>query len=176
MESTMQSNGRIIRPEAGERFLSLVTDVRIKLAAPATGGAFAVIEHRVPPQGGPPPHTHRETELLYILSGSFAAIVGSEQSGVEAGTLIHVPPETVHTTRNIGRRAGRQLSIYLPGGGEGFFREAGTAVTNPDMLPDLDEPANLSGIDMSRIVALAARYGMRVTPDGVEAQQGSGTC
>jgi mannose-6-phosphate isomerase-like protein (cupin superfamily) len=158
----MPPQAHIIRPEAGERFLSLGSDVNIKLAAPATGGAFAVIEHRVPPQGGPPPHTHRETELLYILSGSFAATIGSERSEVEAGTLIYVPPETVHTTRNIGRRAGRQLSLYLPGGGEGFFREAGTAVTNPDVLPDFDEPANLSGIDMSRIVALAARYGMRV--------------
>jgi mannose-6-phosphate isomerase-like protein (cupin superfamily) len=170
MESTMQSNGHIIRPADGEQFLSLGSDVKIKLDASATGGAFAVIEPRVPPEGGPPPHTHRETELLYILSGNFAAIVGSERSEVDAGTLIYVPPETVHTTRNIGRRAGRQLSIYLPGGGEGFFREAGTAVANPDMLPDLDEPANLSGIDMSRVIALAARYGMRVKTGGGETQ------
>lgn len=158
----MQNAHHIIRPEDGEQLLNLGAHVNIKVPAAATGGAFAVIEHVVPPQGGPPPHTHPETELLYILSGSFSVVVGEDRSEVGPGTLIYVPPETIHTTRNVGTRAGRQLSLYLPGGGEGFFREAGTAVTSLDQLPDLDQPVSFAGIDMSRIVRLAAQYGMRV--------------
>lgn len=161
----MQAQRYIIRPEDGEQLLAVGAHVTILLPSDATNGAVAVLEHRVPPQGGPPPHTHCDTELLYILSGKFAVRVGSEQTEVEKGALIHVPPGTVHTTRNVGTRAGRQLSLYLPGGAEGFFREAGRAVTGADMLPDFDQAANLSGVDMAHIVMLAARYGMRVQPD-----------
>jgi quercetin dioxygenase-like cupin family protein len=161
----MQVENHIIRPQDGEQVLAMGAHVNIMLPASATGGAVAVIEHRVPPGGGPPPHTHPETELLYILSGTFAAMVGSEQREVEAGTLIHVPPGILHTTRNIGSHAGRQLSLYLPGGAEGFFREVGRAVTSADILPDFDQPAHLTGTDMSHIAVLAARYGMDVQPD-----------
>lgn len=161
----MSTDNHIIAPEAGERFLNLGAHVNIKLSAEATGGAFAVIEHTVPPKGGPPPHSHLETELLYIISGSFEVVVGPARSEVGAGAIIYVPAGTAHTTRNIGDSAGRQLSLYLPGGAEGFFREAGTAVVSGQDIPDLDQPVSLDGVDMARILALAARYGMQVQVD-----------
>lgn len=159
----MQSTEFIVGPDEGEQLLNLGSHVNIKVSAEATGGAFAVIEHTVPPQGGPPPHTHGEAELLYILSGQFEVVVGSAQLEAGPGTVIHVPPGIPHTTRNVGQRAGRQLSVYVPGGSEGFFREAGAPVTGPQDLPDLDEPADLTGVDMPRILALANKYGMNVT-------------
>ncbi len=159
----MHSNRFVIGPDGGEQLLNLGTHVNIKVPAEATGGAVAVIEHTIPPQGGPPTHTHVETELLYILSGHFAVVVGSEQREAGPGTVIHVPPGTPHTTRNIGPCAGRQLSVYVPGGSEGFFREAGTPVAGPEELPDLDEPADLTGVDLPRILALANKYGMNVS-------------
>jgi mannose-6-phosphate isomerase-like protein (cupin superfamily) len=154
----------LVRPGEGEPFLSLASHVSIKVPSEATGGAFSVMEHVVPPQGGPPPHTHRETELIYIVEGTFSVVVGTEQGTVGGGTLLHVPPGVVHTTRNVGERAGRQLNVYLPGGGEGFFREIGTPVDDSHPVPDLDQPSSLAGVDMARVLDLAAHYGMQVVP------------
>lgn len=158
----MPVHRHIIAPDEGEQILNLGSHVTIKLSAEATGGEAAVIEHVVPPQGGPPPHAHEETELLYILSGTFEVVVGDETAQAGPGAVVHVPPGTVHTTRNTGERAGRQLSIYFPGGAEGFFREAGTPVADAQELPDFDQPVNLEGVDFPRVLAIAERYGMRV--------------
>jgi mannose-6-phosphate isomerase-like protein (cupin superfamily) len=152
----------IIGPEDGELVLNLGALASIKVPSEATRGQFALIEHTVPPRGGPPPHTHAETELLYILSGRFEVLVGAERVEVGPGTIIHVPPRTLHTTCNIGNSAGRQLSLYVPGGAEGFFREAGTRVTSLRELPNLDEPANLEGVDVPRVLDIARNYGMEV--------------
>lgn len=160
----MSNQQKLIRPGEGEAYLSLASHVTIKVPSEATGGAFAVMEHVVPPGSGPPPHTHTETELIFIVDGTFAVTVGAEQGTAGAGTLLHVPPGTVHTTRNVGERAGRQLNVYLPGGGEGFFREVGTPVDADHPAPDLDRPASLAGVDMARVLELAARYGMEVAP------------
>jgi len=158
----------IIRPEEGDHFLNLGAHVSIKVPGEATGGQFALIEHTVPPQAGPPPHAHAETEVLYILSGHFEVLVASERAEVGPGTIIHVPPQTLHTTRNIGHSAGRQLSLYLPGGAEGFFREAGTPVTDLRNLPNLDAPTNLADVDVPRVLRIAKKYGMQV---GAESDQ-----
>jgi hypothetical protein len=68
--------------------------------------------------------------------------------------------------KNVGRTAGKQLSVYLPGGAEGFFLEAGVPLDQLAALPDFNQPADLSGIDMQRVFALAAKYGMEVIRAG----------
>ena len=71
----MSTQQNILRPGEGESYLSLASQVTIKVPSEATGGAFAVMEHVVPPQSGPPPHTHAETEVIYIVEGTFAVTV-----------------------------------------------------------------------------------------------------
>jgi quercetin dioxygenase-like cupin family protein len=165
----MDTPKHILAPGEGEQLLSVATHVTIRVPSEATGGAFAVMEHVFPPQGGPPPHTHEETELLYVIEGTFAVRVGEEQGTAGAGTLIHVPPRAVHTTRNVGERAGRQLSIYLPGGGEGFFREIGEPVDAAHPVPDMNQPGSVPSVDRARLLELASRYGMQVVPAAAEA-------
>ena len=159
----------IIGPEQGEHIVSLASLATIKIPAKATGGAFSVTLHVVPPQGGPPPHTHPETEVIYVADGTFDVVVGEERTTVGAGTILHVPPGTPHTTRNVGERAGTQVSFYMPGGGEGFFREIGTAIAGPGEAPDLDRPANMAGVDMARVRELTAKYGMVIVPPDTSA-------
>lgn len=160
----------IIGPEQGEHIVSLASLATIKIPAEATGGAFSVTQHTVPPQGGPPPHTHAETEVIYILDGTFDVVIGEERTTAGAGTILYVPPRTTHTTRNVGERAGRQISIYMPGGGEGFFREIGQAVSGPEEAPDLDRPASMAGVDMTRLRELTAKYGMVIAPPSGSAE------
>ncbi len=137
----------IVPPTDGERVRALGTTATIKIAAAQTGGRLAVTEHEVPRDVGPPPHVHRaEDELLYLLEGTFDVVVGdSTVESAPAGSCILVPQGTVHTTRCTSSR-GRLLSVYVPGGSEGFFREVGA-------IDQTDRPA---------LMALADRWGMTV--------------
>jgi quercetin dioxygenase-like cupin family protein len=152
----------ILQAGEGESVLNLGALVTVKIPSTRTGGAFAVVEHTVPPGGGPPLHTHPETELLYVVDGEFEFVVGSLLATVGKGGTVHIPPRTPHTSRNVGNGAGRQLSIYLPGGAEAFFLEAGVPTGRLDRLPDFNQPADLSGVDMQRVLDLAAKYGIEV--------------
>ena len=97
-----------------------------------------------------------------MLVGEFEFVLGAERAVVRSGGVVYIPPRTPHLAKNVGRSAGKQLSVYLPGGAEGFFLEAGVPVSRLAALPDFDEPADLSGIDTQRVLALAAKYGMEV--------------
>jgi mannose-6-phosphate isomerase-like protein (cupin superfamily) len=138
----------LLTPTTGERHVVLGTTAAIKLFAADTSGRLGVVEHEVPRDAGPPPHIHRrEDELLYVLDGTFAVVLGDAARPLAAGrgTLIHVPAGTLHTTRCTSAR-GRLLSVYTPGGGEAFFREAGA----------------IDQTDLAAVRALADRHGMTV--------------
>jgi mannose-6-phosphate isomerase-like protein (cupin superfamily) len=137
----------IITPTGGERVRALGTVATIKLAAADTGGRLAVTEHDVPHDVGPPPHIHRdEDELLYVLEGTFDVVVGDASArSAPAGTCVLVARGTVHTTRCTSER-GRLLSVYTPGGSEGFFRDVGR----------IDQG------DRAALLALAEQWGMTV--------------
>ena len=158
----MRTTDHIVHAGAGTSVLNLGSLVTVKIPSTLTGGALAVVEHTIPPGGGPPLHTHPEAELLYVLEGEFEFVLGAERTVVRSGGVVHIPPRTPHLAKNVGRNAGKQLSVYLPGGTDGFFLEAGVPVDRLAALPDFDQPADLSGIDMQRVLALAAKYGMEI--------------
>jgi quercetin dioxygenase-like cupin family protein len=169
----MAERGIIRQAGEGERVFAMGALVTIMARAEATNGRFSVSEHVVPPGGGPPPHPHAVHEFLYVLEGAFDVWLDDLTAArrVTAGAAILVPPGVAHTTRNAGERAGRLLSLYAPGGDEGFFLAIGTPAADlpalPD-LPDMDQPPDLSGLDPARVQALAERYGMRLVPGPAE--------
>lgn len=165
--ATNETHRGLIQPAgAGERVLAMGALVTIAVPADATGGRVAVIEHVVPPTGGPPPHTHTVCEILYVLDGEFDVWLDDLTTPTRAatGATIVVPPDVPHTTRNAGERAARLLSLYLPGGDEGFFAAMGTPVDALPAPPDLNTPPDLSGLDIARVRAVAAQYGMHLIP------------
>jgi quercetin dioxygenase-like cupin family protein len=164
---SVQIADAVIPAGAGDTVMNLGTLVRIKVPSTATQGAFSVAEHTVPPLSGPPLHTHPETEILYVLAGEFDVGIGSDTVRAEEGAVIHVRPNTPHSTRNVGARAGRLLSLYFPGAADRFFAEAGTPVRANEPLPDFDRPADLSGVNVSAVLAIAERHGMRIVRSGV---------
>ena len=149
---------------AGDQYLALGSLVTIIVPSTATGGRFAVIEHVIPPSSGPPLHTHTGYEYLHIIEGTFDTWIHDPDTPIPSapGSTILVPPGVPHTTRNVGARAGRMLSIYAPGGDEDFFRAAGTPLAELPAPPDLHGPPDLSRLHLDRIEALAAQFGMRL--------------
>jgi quercetin dioxygenase-like cupin family protein len=136
----------IVHRSAGDVSDVLGTTATIKLSSADTNGRLAVVEHAVPRGAGPPPHIHeREDELIYVLSGTCEFVLDDPSVWLPAtaGTWVHVPAGTIHTSRATSDTA-RLLSIYSPAGGEAFFREIDT----------------VDQTDLSAVMALAARHGM----------------
>jgi mannose-6-phosphate isomerase-like protein (cupin superfamily) len=60
---------------------------------------------------GAKPHFHkRSTELYYVLEGSGTVTVGGVEYPVAKGSLVHIPPEVVHSAQ--GRM--RVLVVGIP--------------------------------------------------------------
>ena len=118
MNSNVRSHAFVSAPGEGER---LGTAGRLKVSTAQAGGAFEVIELDAPM--GPLPHIHHDhEECFYIIEGSFTFVLGTQEIGAPAGSVVFVPRGTRHAFRpGPGARA---LVFPIPGGLlEGFFRE-----------------------------------------------------
>lgn len=60
-------------------------------------------------------HEHPQSEQVYvIIAGHGLMVVGDERQEVEAGTLVLVPPGTLHSIRNTGQEALVYVSATSP--------------------------------------------------------------
>jgi len=132
-------DGEIIGPPDG-------TSDRFMIDGHDSGGAFAVVEHRMAPSAlAAPLHMHtREDEYSYVLEGRVGALLGEEEVFGRAGDLIFKPRGQWHTFWNASDVPARILEIISPAGLEDLFRQLG------------DE------LDPATLPALAARYGCEV--------------
>jgi quercetin dioxygenase-like cupin family protein len=141
----------------GERIWIAGDTLSIKASAATTGGSLSLVECEATPGAGPPPHIHlNEDESFYVLEGEFAFLVGEHTVTGGPGTFAFVPRGTVHRFECTGRRPGRLLVMFTPGGMDGFFREAGRPATDAGPAPPLDAE------EIARTNAAAERYGLRV--------------
>lgn len=79
-----------------------------------------VFEH----QGGPPPHVHRNDEIIYIVSGEFIVHIDGKDYNVQSGDTVFIPGGTIHTDINpIINNPGTLITIFQPAPGkvEAFF-------------------------------------------------------
>ena len=54
---------------------------------------------RVPAGTGAEPHSHPNEQWIYILEGTFAAVVGDQDIVARPGSVIYVPSNVVHSTK-----------------------------------------------------------------------------
>jgi quercetin dioxygenase-like cupin family protein len=64
-----------------------------------TGSIIEVGRYRMAGGTGAEPHKHPNEQIIYLLKGRLRARVGDEERTVEAGEVIHVPPNVVHEVR-----------------------------------------------------------------------------
>jgi quercetin dioxygenase-like cupin family protein len=110
----------------------------VRLHSRDVGGAFTIIEARVPPFIGPPLHFHKEREEIFeVLEGGFRFHCAGEEFDVAPGTTVVVPRNAVHGWVNLGPGPGpaRLLFTFVPGGIDEFF--PAIRRTPPDGWPDL---------------------------------------
>jgi len=102
-----------------------------------TGGKLGIFRQTIAPGSGPPTHLHQmEIEFTYVVSGQFKFKVGDRVVSAPVGTFIFVPPNTLHTFKNIGTNPGVLLFGVTPGGFEKMFaeRQGVDAVTNKRLM------------------------------------------
>ncbi|HEX4864473.1 MAG TPA: cupin domain-containing protein [Acidimicrobiales bacterium] len=129
----------------------------IKVAGEDTGGAASVVQMTVPEGAGPPPHIHSGGEITYIIEGTALYQYNGEKREARAGTVLYFPKGTVETFEPVGATPLKVLSIYMPGGIDKFFGEAGEPAARREV-----PPAMTSAPDLARLAEIGSRYGLEL--------------
>jgi quercetin dioxygenase-like cupin family protein len=127
--------------------------------AEQTGGAFSLVEERLPRGAEPPAHVHRrEDEAFFLLDGELTVRVGDATFAARAGSFVFCPRDVPHVL-SVESEEVRMLTLCTPGGVEQLFVELG------EPAPSRTLPNGDGGQDVRRIVTLAAHYGAEVLTD-----------
>jgi quercetin dioxygenase-like cupin family protein len=158
----MDSNISIINRNEG-KFLAIAGgNYRIIISGRQTDGNYAVIEMLVPPGGGPPPHSHPNTqEMFHVLEGEveFKTEAGKQMVGKDG--FVNIPfGGAIHCFKNKSEKYARLLCTVVPAGLEDLFEEIGSPVLPGQTVPvpGLTEERKefLKGIDQ--------KYGQKTYP------------
>jgi quercetin dioxygenase-like cupin family protein len=157
----------LLGPDEGEVVHLLALGVRFMLDGEATGGAFSLVEHPLPPRAlGAPLHTHRdEDEYSYVLEGRVGLQLGDEVLEAGPGDFVRKPRGIPHTFWNAGDEPVRLLELISPAGFEHYFREVAPLLAAPTRdEAALGEVVARYGldIDFSTVPILAERHGLRL--------------
>jgi quercetin dioxygenase-like cupin family protein len=129
---------------------------RSRLTATQTGGRFGVVEFLDFDGSSVPLHVNERWDRgFYILDGEYTFVIGDETVAGPPGTWIFVPRNTSHAWRCDSPQA-RLLSVTVPAGVEGFYRQVGASVTDRTQLPARSEP------DVEALSGTAAQHGITI--------------
>ena len=122
--------------------------IRVLAGTNDSNGQLTVIEVTSPPGGGPPLHTHPQTEVFLVLDGELEIEADGVVRTLQAGEAATAPSDVPHTYRNASDAKARFIVSIAPAGMERFFVElaAATAEGPPDMV---------------HVAEIATSYGMR---------------
>jgi quercetin dioxygenase-like cupin family protein len=148
-----------LQPGEGKSFWVLGDLYTFKVTGKNTNRSFAVLDVKVQPQNGPPPHIHhREDETFWITEGEFLFLHGDRTFRATAGSFVHIPKGTLHTFKNVGTSWGTFVVVITPGGFEELFEEIGEPAKEKSTPPPFD-PAIIE-----KLLSLAPRYHLEIKP------------
>jgi quercetin dioxygenase-like cupin family protein len=146
-----------------EQLIVLSNLIKVLVSNTQTGNEYAIFEENVPPLGGPPPHTHPDEEVFYIINGEFEFVLNDLQSPFKVlpGSVVHVPSNALHTFKNVGQTAGKMLVILNQGKLLDYFRVIGTVVDENTEIPDLNKVPDFSKLDVSKVFEHAPAHNVQ---------------
>lgn len=97
---------------------------------------------------GPPPHSHPWEESFYVIKGQVLFTSGGKTTMCTAGTLVHVPSDTVHAFS------------YGPGGGE-MLEITGGRSKAISMFTALDREIPPGPPDVAKVIQVAGKYDVK---------------
>lgn len=75
---------------------------------------YTLTHMSAPPCRGPAPHSHPHKQLVYVLRGSGAMLVGDRLIEVHAGSVVAVPPNVPHIMHHVTEDT-EWLEYFTPG-------------------------------------------------------------
>ncbi|MBT3929278.1 MAG: cupin domain-containing protein [Rhodospirillaceae bacterium] len=115
---------RFSKFENAEEIHPFGTPARVMLRSEDTGGDLSALLVMHGPGEGPPPHFHTgQSEYFFVVEGRYEMTVAGETRALEPGDMAFVPPDTIHSFRNITDAPSKMLDWSLPGGQDHYFRE-----------------------------------------------------
>lgn len=161
MENTNNSIAAVAAQEGPS--ISVVGDTyRIVIGSEQTNGAYALIDMLIPPEGGPPPHSHATfQEAFYIIDGEIEVITKEKKYSATKGSYVNIPFNgPVHKFTNRTDKTAHILCLTTPAGMEKMFDEigkpvaAGTFLPLPQMTPE----------EKKQFQSIAEKYGQKLYP------------
>jgi quercetin dioxygenase-like cupin family protein len=149
-------------PQEGQN-LSVVGDTyRILITGKETGGAFAVIDMLIPPNGGPGPHAHANfQESFYVIEGEIEVKSEGATYTAKKGSFVSIPKGgMVHCFKNKTNETAHLLCVVVPSGLEAFFMEIGQPVAPGAFLAPLPMDAEA----MKKLLPIVEKYGQKLFP------------
>ena len=122
-----------------------------------TAGRYSLIDMRVPPGGGPPPHRHDFEEMFTILDGEIELTFRGQVHRASAGSTVNVPANAPHSFKNKSEKPARMLCMCTPAGQEELFMELGDPVESRTAPPPKLSPAEQAE-RIQRAKSLSAKY------------------
>jgi mannose-6-phosphate isomerase-like protein (cupin superfamily) len=127
----------VIGPGDGQRIQAGPLEMLVIEDGSHTSGSHAVIEFTLNGQFSPPPHVHRQhEEVIYILEGEMAWVVGDETFRLGPGAAFVTPIGLPHTFRNAGTDRLRFLLTISPASHLGYFEAMGEVMQEARGIPD----------------------------------------
>jgi len=146
------------------KHVNMIWDVlSIYLSKNETNGTFSILEDRIYPGGGPPPHIQtREFEGFYILEGELDFNLDGQKVPAKTGTVINIPPNVVHNFKNNTNSIVRMLVIISPVGLEKMFEEVGTEIPDDDYDRNITKYSAASIEEKKRLLEISKKYGVQI--------------
>lgn len=79
-----------------------------------TGNGATLALHRLMPGHKPSPHKHPHEQIVYIIAGQIRFHVGDSESLLGPGSLLVIPPDTMHWGEVVGEEPVLNLDVFTP--------------------------------------------------------------
>ena len=150
------TSAHFAEPGEGEATWFLNSRMVVRARGEATGGAYGLVESWIPAGFSPPLHVHRrEDEAFFVLEGRVRFRCADREITGGPGTYVFLPRDVPHTFVVEGDETAHLLTLISPGGGEGFFLDAGRTPEGPGLPPP-------SRPDVEALARVAERYGSEI--------------
>jgi quercetin dioxygenase-like cupin family protein len=139
-----------IRRGEGESLRVMGADLKFLCTADRTERAWSLMEVALPPEAGPPPHTHPWDEAYYVIEGEVRFLIEGQEQVVRGGDFIYAPGGTLHGFKGNSPTTARLLIFDAPAHAESFFREVEREVNAPEDMAKVPEIGRRHQIDFAQ--------------------------